>query len=356
MARKAAVLPIVGMVMAECAQAGRMILGKAAMSNGISSFVFVLYSNAIACLILLPSSPLFHRSSERPPLTPSIVSGFFLLGLFGCLGQSFCYAGINLSSPTLGTAMLNLVPGLTFILAIIFRMENVDWKSYSTVAKSMGTIVSIGGAFIVTCYKGPLLLKALPSVTKSSHQVLLQQSNWVLGGLLMAVDCATASSWLIVQALILKKYPAKLIVVFFHFFFSTILSSIVAVVMERDPSAWSLNSNIRLIAVLFSGILGNAFEVGVTAWCLHKTGPVFVAIFAPLGIVIAAAASVVCFGDALDLGIVLGAAIIAIGFYAVIWGKAQEEVKKVEEDKENCGSASSSQKVPFLQNRSNDCA
>jgi hypothetical protein len=36
-----------------------------------------------------------------------------------------------------------------------FRMENVDWKSYSTLAKSMGTIVSIGGAFIVTCYKGP---------------------------------------------------------------------------------------------------------------------------------------------------------------------------------------------------------
>jgi len=48
--------------------------------------------------------------------------------------------------------------------------------------------------------------------------------------------------------------------------------------------------------------LGNAFEIGVTAWCLHKTGPVFVAIFAPLGIVIAAAASVICFGDALDLG------------------------------------------------------
>jgi hypothetical protein len=64
MARKVAVLPIVGMVMAECAQAGRMILGKAAMSNGMSSFVFVLYSNAIACLILLPSSFLFHRFSS----------------------------------------------------------------------------------------------------------------------------------------------------------------------------------------------------------------------------------------------------------------------------------------------------
>ncbi|KAJ6934455.1 WAT1-related protein [Populus alba x Populus x berolinensis] len=349
---KVAVLPIVGMIMAECAQAGRMIAGKAAMSNGMSSFVFVLYSNAIASIILLPSSLIFHRPQERPPLTLSIVFGFFLLGLLGCLGQSFGYAGINLSSPALGTAMLNTVPGLTFVLAVIFRMEKVDCRSYSTLAKSMGTIISMGGAFVVTFYKGPLLLKALPSASNSSHQVLSQHSNWVLGGLLLAVDCTMASSWLIVQALILKKYPAKLIVVFFYFFFSTVLSSIVCLAMVRDLSAWSLKSNTRLVSVLFSGILGHAFQVGVTTWCLQKTGPVFVSIFAPLGIVITATASVVFFGDALNLGIVIGAVIIASGFYAVIWGKAQEATKKVEDD-ESLGPASSSQIVPLLQNRSN---
>ncbi|KAG6783296.1 hypothetical protein POTOM_012741 [Populus tomentosa] len=344
---KVAVLPIVGMIMAECAQAGRMIAGKAAMSNGMSSFVFVLYSNTIASTILLPSSLIFHRPQERPPLTLSIVFGFFLLGLFGCLGQSFGYAGINLSSPALGTAMLNTVPGLTFVLAVIFRscyyqmekvdcrsystlaksmilsfsflvfaqntnmnrpkivslgcfrMEKVDCRSYSTLAKSMGTIISMGGAFVVTFYKGPLLLKALPSASNSSHLVLSQHSNWVLGGLLLAVDCTMASSWLIVQ-----------------------------------------------------GILGHAFQVGVTTWCLQKTGPVFVSVFAPLGIVITATASVVFSGDALNLGIVIGAVIIASGFYAVIWGKAQEATKKVE-DEESLGPASSSQKVPLLQNRSN---
>jgi len=80
-----------------------------------------------------------------------------------------------------------------------FRMEKVDCRSYSTLAKSMGTIISMGGAFVVTYYKGPLLLKALPSASNSSHQVLSQHSNWVLGGLLLAVDCTMASSWLIVQ-------------------------------------------------------------------------------------------------------------------------------------------------------------
>ncbi|KAB5565017.1 hypothetical protein DKX38_005071 [Salix brachista] len=348
---KVAVLPIVGMIMAECAQAGRLIAGKTAMSNGLSSFVFLLYSNAIASIILLPSSLIFNRQQERPPLTLSIVSGFFLLGLFGCLGQSFGYAGINLSSPELGTAMLNTVPGLTFVLAVIFRMEKVDCRSYSTLAKSMGTIVSMGGAFVVTFYKGPLVLEALPSASDSSHQVLSQDSNWVLGGLLLAADCAMASSWLIVQASILKKYSAKSVVVFFYFFFSTILSLIVSLVMVRDPSAWSLKSKTRLVSVLFSGILGHAFQVGVTTWCLQKTGPLFVSIFAPLGIVITATVSVIFFGDALNLGILIGAVIIASGFYAVIWGKSQEAIKKVD-DEENSGPASSSQKVPLLQNRS----
>lgn len=54
------------------------------------------------------------------------------------------------------------------------------------------------------------------------------------------------------QASILKKYPAKSVVVFFYFFFSTILSLIVSLVMVRDPSAWSLKSKTRLISVLFS--------------------------------------------------------------------------------------------------------
>uniref|UniRef100_A0A2C9VUN3 WAT1-related protein n=1 Tax=Manihot esculenta TaxID=3983 RepID=A0A2C9VUN3_MANES len=118
-------LPFVGMVMAECAQVGLIVVSKAAMSKGMSSFIFVCYSNALASLILLPSSLLLHRS-QRPPLTFSIICGFFLLGLFGCLAQFFGYAGINLSSPTLGTAMLNLVPGFTFMLAVALRnLDNV---------------------------------------------------------------------------------------------------------------------------------------------------------------------------------------------------------------------------------------
>ncbi|XP_021658371.2 WAT1-related protein At3g28050 isoform X2 [Hevea brasiliensis] len=285
-------LPFVGMVMAECAQVGLIIVSKAVMSKGMSSFIFICYSNALASLILLLSSLLFHRS-QRPPLTFSIVCGFFLLGLFGFLAQLFGYTGINLSSPTLGTAMLNLVPGFTFVLAVAFRMEKVDWRTFTTLAKSMGTIVSIGGAFILTYYKGPpIWMTRFP--LNSSPQLFVQLSNWVIGGLLLAVDCVMTSAWIIIQ-----------------------------------------------------GVFGSAFQVGIVTWCLQQTGPVFVSMFKPLGIVIAAVAGVIFLGDTLYLGSMVGAIVIVIGFYAVMWGKAKEWEIGVDAGVRSF--ESSSQKVPLLQ-------
>lgn len=55
------VAQFVVMVIMEGCTIGLTILAKTAMSNGMSPFVFVLYTNALASLILLPYSFFFHR-------------------------------------------------------------------------------------------------------------------------------------------------------------------------------------------------------------------------------------------------------------------------------------------------------
>lgn len=316
-------VPFIGMIIAECVQVALIILSKQVMSQGMTSFIFIFYSNSIAAFVLLPSSFFIHRF-QRPPITFSTLSSFFILGLLGYFAQVFGYAGINYSSSTLATAMLNLVPGFTFILAVLFRMEQLDWRSSSSLAKSLGTIVSIAGAFIATLYKGVAILKG-PSPANLSQQPLFSQDfNWILGGLFLSADCVMASAFLIVQASILKKYPAGLIVVFFYCFFVAILSGVTCLVVERDISAWSLEPKLRLLSVLYSGIFGSAVQVGVTTWCLHQTGPVFVSMFKPIGIVISVVISVVFLGDAFYLGSLIGATVIVIGFYSVLWGKSKD--------------------------------
>lgn len=92
---------------------------------------------------------------------------------------------------------------LKFIQLFGFRMEKVDWRTSRTLAKAMGTIVSIGGAFILTYYRGPPVLMT-HSPLNASPQRFMQLSNWVIGGSLLAVDCVMASAWIIIQVKFLK--------------------------------------------------------------------------------------------------------------------------------------------------------
>lgn len=54
-------VPFLAMVAVQFAQVALMVVSKKAMATGITNFTFVFYSNAIASLILLPSSFLIHR-------------------------------------------------------------------------------------------------------------------------------------------------------------------------------------------------------------------------------------------------------------------------------------------------------
>nr|GEU93711.1 WAT1-related protein At3g28050-like [Tanacetum cinerariifolium] len=246
------------------------------------------------------------------------------MGLLGFLAQIFGYTGVSLSSATLGTTLLNLIPGCTFVLAIICRMEAADFRSKTTLAKSIGTVVSIAGAIIMTLYKGPAIL---PSTLKSeiTNNLLAQPSNWVLGGILLSVDAVFASMYIISQAFVLKKYPAVVTVMFSYCFICTILSGLASFIVEADLSGFNLQPKNRLFSVLYSGIFGYAFQVTVQSWCVRKRGPLFVAMFHPVGIIISNLIGVIFLGDGFYLGSLLGSVVVVAGFYTVMWGKAKEQ-------------------------------
>uniref|UniRef100_K7K1J7 WAT1-related protein n=1 Tax=Glycine max TaxID=3847 RepID=K7K1J7_SOYBN len=225
------IFPFLGMVMAMLAQSGSMVVIKVAMTDGINKYVMVVYSLALSTILLLPFALFLHRS-ERPPLTFSALCSFFLLAFFGSSGQIMAYVGIDLSSPTLASAMLNLIPAFTFILALIFRMEEVHWKHSSSQAKFLGTIVSIAGAFVVILYKGPPIFKT--HLSNSSNKFLFsQQLNWILGGMFCAGDSIVCSLWYIYQASVAYKYPAVTTIVFFQLLFSTIQCGVFALIVVQ---------------------------------------------------------------------------------------------------------------------------
>ncbi|KAL5720329.1 hypothetical protein ACHQM5_013008 [Ranunculus cassubicifolius] len=342
------VLPFIAMLTVECTDVGLTTLSKAAMSKGMSPFVYVVYYNALGTLILFPSFLLQRK--KHPPLTFSLLCIFFLLGLIGItFGQILAFTGIRYSSPTLLSAMDNLIPAFTFLLAIVFRMEILDMRKSSSQAKFMGTIVSLSGAFIVTLYKGPPIV-IIPSNSNLHNQLsLTSQSNWVFGGLLLALSGLMSAMWKILQAGIMKAYPAEMTIIFFYCLFGTIQCAIFSFFAEKDSNAWKIKPGLELGAFVYSAIFGSIYHNSVHTWGIHKKGPVYVSMFRPLGIIIAVAMGVTFLKDTLHIGSVIGATVIALGFYAVMWGKAKEE-KMVPNNNEVLGSESPAETVPLLAN------
>ncbi|GMN42463.1 hypothetical protein TIFTF001_011673 [Ficus carica] len=254
------------------------------------------------------------------------------------------------SSPTLASVIGNLVPAFTFMLAIIFRMETLDFRSSRTQAKTIGTTVSISGALVAILYKGPVILSSasLPSSLLLKQSVQTSQTNWVLGGLLLVIVSLLVSYSFILQCAIMielkeeeypsqscvsmgtetqivKLYPSALMVAILNSLCTAIIAAIVGPIMETNTSAWKLTTDMGLITVLLNGVFGPSLATAVHTWGLDLKGPVYVTIFQPFSIAIAAALGVTFLGDALRLGSVIGAITILLGFYAVIWGKAKEE-------------------------------
>ncbi|KAH9709085.1 WAT1-related protein [Citrus sinensis] len=314
------------MVAVECLEVGSSTLNKAAMNKGTSDFVLIVYSNAFAAIfILLPSTFIYYRNRTRPPLTVSIICKIFGLGLISCCVQTCLYVGIGYSSPTLSSAIVDLTPAFTFILALISRMEKLDLRVQSSLAKSIGTMVSIAGALTVTLYKGPAL------VTSSFFLSLLY----------------------IVQTSIIREYPEELMATFICCVFVTIQSTVVALIAERNPNSWRLKPDMELIAIGCSAFFAVALRSLAHTWACHKKGPVYVSMYKPLGIVFAIIMGVTLLGDTLYLGSVVGATIVAFGFYSVIWGQSEEE--KMIDDKDIDSLKSSSPKAPLLQTKSIFC-
>ncbi|GFQ04375.1 wat1-related protein at5g40240 [Phtheirospermum japonicum] len=325
------VLPFAAMVVAGCATVGSNTVYKAAVSKGLSYHIFMLYTYAIAALALLPLSYFFHRKTKLPPLTIGIVLKFFSLGVLGFVAQYLGNLGIALSSPTLGSAMSSLTPAATFILAILFRMEKIEIGSSSSHAKIIGTVLSIAGAIIVVLFKGPALItsrvheSAPMFISLHDHQVSVQ-SNWIAGGVVLAAEYIIASIWYTYQAKVIKEYPAEIVLVLFYNISCSIISLVDCLITEPNFDAWKLKPDVRLISILYAGTLGTGLlTILIHTWGIHVKGPVYVALFMPMSIAIAAIMGLILLGDTLYLGCVIGSIIISAGFYTVVWGKAKEE-------------------------------
>ncbi|XP_042053441.1 WAT1-related protein At1g70260-like isoform X2 [Salvia splendens] len=320
------------MVVVEGCIIGLTIMASTAMAKGMSPFVFVVYTNALSSLILLPYSFFFDTNRVT-------------------ISQNLAFVGLSYSSPIVACGFANQMPALSFILAILLRSTKFDWKRSGSLARLIGTLISFGGAISLTLYKGPTI-KA-PSLTLPLRPPLLvfisTHENWVLGCKLFAASSFALAIWNFLQAKTLKICKQVMKIISFYTLFGTIQTTGLALYFERDPEAWKLGLNFELLVIVLTGIFSSLIRTKVQMWCTRLKGPFFVALFKPCGIAYATTFGCLLFSTTFHYGSITGAFICGVGYYTVLWGQMKDEEASKLGGRNKIVSPSRDEKVPLLQ-------
>ncbi|KAJ4830415.1 hypothetical protein Tsubulata_018092 [Turnera subulata] len=321
--------PFLAVVFMQFGYAGMSIISKRALDEGMSQHVLVVYRHAVAAIVISPFALIFDRK-VRPKMTKSIFIKVLLLGLLEpTIDQNLYYTGMKYTSASFASAMCNVLPAFAFLMAWIFRLEKVNIKRMHSQAKILGTIVTVGGAMVMTLVKGAKLpLPWTDADVQVSAATGLTKQDPIKGSLMIAVGCVCWAAFVILQAITLKSYPAELSLTALICLMGTIEGSIFAVVMERHnaASAWSIGWNYSLLASVYSGVICSGVAYYIQGVIMKTRGPVFVTAFNPLSMVIVAILSSIFLSEALLLGRVIGALVIVTGLYLVLWGKSKDQV------------------------------
>ncbi|CAH9141669.1 unnamed protein product [Cuscuta epithymum] len=325
----------VAMLLLQFGYAGFHVVSRAALNMGISKIVFPVYRNILALLLLLPFA-YFLEKKDRPPLSWKFATQFFLLAIVGITAnQGFYLLGLDNTSPTFASAIQNSVPAITFLLAALLRIETVRLNRKDGIGKVMGTLFCVCGASVITLYKGPTIYRPTPSLKivippaammrgGAGDEVVGNGKNWTMGCIFLIGHCLSWASWLVLQAPVLKKYPARLSVTFYQCFFGVIQFLIIAGFCERDPQAWLVHSGAELFSVFYAGVVASGIAFAVQIWCIDRGGPVFVAVYQPVQTLVVALMASLALGEEFYLGGIIGAVLIIMGLYLVLWGKNEE--------------------------------
>ncbi|CAN0897294.1 WAT1-related protein At1g09380 [Linum grandiflorum] len=303
-------LPMIAMVLVQIGYAGMNVMAKMAMNSGMKPLVLVAYRQLFATASLAPFAFYLERKTI-PEISGRLLWNIFLCSLTGVTGNQVLYfIGLQLSTPTIGCALTNVLPALTFILAVIFRQESVGIKRISGQAKVAGTAACVGGAMLLSFYHGHVI-----KIPESSIHLVHGQdtssgaststgsgSNVFFGPLLILGSALSWALWFVLQARVSSSFPAPYTSTWLMCFMGSLQCLVIALGPNHELEQWSLRSPDRLFAALYAGIVCSALAFSLTTWSIQRKGALYVSVFNPLLLIVVAVLSWAVLGEKLFLG------------------------------------------------------
>ncbi|KAI3442070.1 uncharacterized protein J3R85_001659 [Psidium guajava] len=307
---------------------------EASFNHGMNPHVYITYRHVVAGLVMLPFAYFLERKI-RPQLTLYLFVEIFILSLLGVgLTLNMYFASLRYTSPTFLASMVNTIASLTFVIAIVLRLEVLDLRNPRGIAKALGTLVSLVGVTTMTMYKGPIVRNLGHPLIHIGGNTSVRE-DWLKGSILTVASCITWSIWYIMQAYTLKRYPAQLSLTTWMSFVGGAQSAVFTVIVEHKRAAWTIGFNIDFWSTLYGGVVCSGLIVFIQLWCTEEKGPVFVTMFNPLSTILVAVLAYFVVGEKLYMGSIIGAVIVIVGLYLLLWGKEEDQIARVESEEQS---------------------
>ncbi|XP_031386671.1 WAT1-related protein At4g28040-like isoform X4 [Punica granatum] len=126
-----------------CIYAGIALFSRTAFLQGMKPPIFLVYRQAISIMIIAPLA-IYNRRRNLLSLCLGLkTSGMiFAAAFFGtAANMNLYFEGLYLSSAAIATAMVNLVPVVTLVMATAMGQEKVGFLSMRSMAKILGTLI-----------------------------------------------------------------------------------------------------------------------------------------------------------------------------------------------------------------------
>lgn len=116
------------------------------------------------------------------------------------------YIGAKLTSATFASALVNILPAITFLMALVMRMEKLRLRSLRSQAKVVGTVCTVAGAVLMILYHGPVVpfpwsaghhhAGAAAAAAAAESQ---SSASWLNGTVMIIGSCLCWSGFFILQ-------------------------------------------------------------------------------------------------------------------------------------------------------------
>jgi drug/metabolite transporter (DMT)-like permease len=245
------------------------------------------------------------------------------------------YCGLRATSAAYAVDFLNLIPVATFLIAVALRAERLSLTGWPGRTKLMGAAAGVAGTMVLSLCKGTHLL--LPHLRPFSHAntatvVHRGHSDMVIGTLFLIGSCVSYALWFVVQARVAVVFPSRYMATALTCAAGSVQSAAAAAVafalsgagQGLASSAWRLRWDMQLATVVYSGVFNTGATFVLVSWAVARRGPVYPPMFNSLSLIATTVVDALVLGTDVYLGGVLGAALVVVGLYAFLWGKAKE--------------------------------